>query len=73
MNRTNYKDYKHKVYVNEDLTRTDGLILKKALRQKKSGSYTQVWTAHGKVFARCERGGTPLCLSDKKEYLPEEI
>ena len=67
-----FRDNRLNIFINEDLTRVDGQILRKALKAKKDGGYHSVWTSYGKVFARKTQRDPVVCLSDKNDYLPTD-
>jgi hypothetical protein len=58
------KNLTFRVYLNEDLTKYDGKIFKRAREHVKQGLLHSAWTKGGKTFAKSSDKGTPFEVSD---------
>jgi hypothetical protein len=58
--RTKLKSLDDKIYINEDLTKTDALLYKKARDDVKKKKLHSTWTKNGKVFAKLSETGKPF-------------
>jgi hypothetical protein len=54
------KKLSFKIFLNEDLTKQDGRIFKRAREHVKQGLLHSTWTKGGKVFAKSSDKGTPF-------------
>jgi hypothetical protein len=62
------KKLPYKLFINEDLTKTDGNIYKRARDHVKQGILHSTWTKGGKVYAKSTENGTPYVVSDSQEH-----
>lgn len=62
--RTKLRNCKEKVFMNEDLTKREAALHKKARSQVKEGSLHSCWTAEGLVYAKASPEGTPFQIKD---------
>jgi hypothetical protein len=62
--RTKLKNCTTKVYMNEDLTKDDGLIYKKARKDVKEGVLHSCWTLGGLVYGKSSPEGKPFQIKD---------
>lgn len=60
--RTKMKKINEKVYINEDLTREDSKIFKKAREEVKMKKLHSAWTKHGRVYGKLSDNGKPFII-----------
>jgi hypothetical protein len=64
--RMKLKNYKHKLFLNEDLTKSDSSLFKKARADVKSGKLFSTWTKNGLVWGKLSDSGKPFLISEGK-------
>jgi hypothetical protein len=62
--RTKLRQCKTRVYVNEDLTKEESLIHKKARKQVKDGTLHSCWTLDGLVYGKSSPEGKPFQIKE---------
>jgi hypothetical protein len=62
--RTKLKICKARVYFNEDLTKEEAALHKKARKQVKDGTLHSCWTAEGLVYGKSSPDGKPFQIKD---------
>jgi hypothetical protein len=60
--RTKLKGLTHRIFINEDLTREDAAIFKRARSEQKNGKLSSVWTRDGKVWGKATDSGKPFVI-----------
>jgi hypothetical protein len=62
--KSKLKKCQHKIYINEDLTRTDSAIFRRARKEFKEGKLHSVWTRKGLVWAKLSEEGKPFVIKE---------
>jgi hypothetical protein len=62
LQRTKLKKLGGKIYINEDLTREDSKIFKRAREEVKSQKLHSTWTRYGKVYGKLTESGKPFVI-----------
>jgi hypothetical protein len=56
---------KSKIFMNEDLTKEDATLFKKAREDRKKGKLYSVWSKHGLIWGKTSETGQAFLLSEK--------
>jgi DNA repair exonuclease SbcCD ATPase subunit len=62
--RTKLKNAEKKIFLNEDLTKEDAIIFRKARQRVKDGLLQSTWTWGGVVFGKCDANGKPFQIEE---------
>lgn len=62
--RTKFKQCMARIYVNEDLTREDAAIFKKARMRVKEGILHSCWSMEGIIFGKASPEGKPFQIKE---------
>lgn len=62
--RTKLKNCSDRVYINEDLTKEEATIFKRARQQVKQGTLHSCWSSDGLIYAKTSTDGKPFQLRD---------
>lgn len=62
--RTKLKNSDKRIFINEDLTKEDAIIFRKARQRVKEGLLLSTWTWNGVVYGKCEANGKSFQIDE---------
>lgn len=62
--RSKLRNYSQKVFINEDLTKSDAVLYKKARENVKNKKLYACWTKGGQVFGKLSENGKPFIIDN---------